>query len=333
MVFTKKVEEQIISFKNKKVLVWGDFILDEFIYTKTSRISREAPVLINRFQSSEVKPGGAGNVLMNLKALGAEPIPVGLYGKDEHGRKLLDYFNNMNINTSYMIEDKNYQTAVKSRIMAGGDNTKKQQILRIDKLHEDFGNIKSKKKFVANILELSNQVDALLISDYLNHSVKSEIYYQVLDTYKSKFIAIDSRFNLKDFRAYTIATPNAPEIRELYPSLKYGNKESYIEAGMRLLNESEAKNIVVKLGHKGMLIFNDSGVKEDLGIYGSSDIVDVTGAGDTVISLITLSMISGMSLLDSAKLATIGAGMVVMKAGTCPVYYEELADELKKNIE
>ena len=129
----KNLLHLVDNFGGKKVAVWGDLILDEYIFGNTRRISREAPVLILSYRKSEYSLGGAGNSILNLKTLGSEPLPIGVIGADENGKKILSILKQKNISTECMITDKKLQTPIKTRILAGEESTRKQQILRIDR--------------------------------------------------------------------------------------------------------------------------------------------------------------------------------------------------------
>lgn len=316
------------NFKGKKVIVWGDIILDEYVYTSTGRISREAPVLVTEYEYNELKPGGAGNVIMNLKSLGAEPVPVGFVGNDADGVELKKSLADNLIDISNLVEVNGYKTPKKSRILSGSDNTKKQQVLRID-----FLNNKDIPDTQISLLEqklagLADTADILLISDYLKKSVVPELFRVILENFRGKTVIIDSREHLLDYKGVTYATPNEPEIKSLFPGIRFETKEDFFNAGNELVNRLNAKGVVLKRGHKGMIVFEKDKKPVEIPIYGSQDIVDVTGAGDTVISLLSLSLSAGADLVLSARLANTGASMVVMKEGAYPLGLEELGDEL-----
>jgi len=325
----KELQEIIKKFLNKKVIVWGDLILDEYIYTTTGRISREAPVLVTEFESNEFKLGGAGNVVLNIKSLGAEPIPVGFIGDDSDGKILKEILNNNGIKLDYLIEAKDYKTPKKSRILSGGESTKKQQVLRIDKLNRSEIKDTLYNKIEKNLLNLLENVDLLIISDYIYESVKPDILNNIKRSFPSKLITIDSRNNLLKFHNTYIATPNEPEVKRMFPDNNFYSEKDFFKAGLELLEKIKAEGIILKRGHNGLIVFEKNKKPRIINIHGSSDIVDVTGAGDTVISVISLSLFSKANLFLSAQLANIAAGIVVMKEGTCPINYKELYNELK----
>ncbi len=318
----------IQNFADKKVVVWGDLILDEYVYTSSSRVSREAPVLITEFKSNEFKPGGAGNVVMNIKSLGGTPIPVGFIGRDHSGKELKQILKSSKITPDYLIELDNYFTPKKSRILSGGDNTKKQQVLRIDTLNKKIMDTAVyHEKLLPLFNELLQEAELLLISDYLSFSVNLDIFIKLRNSFPDKIFVIDSRKNLAKFANASYLTPNEPEIKQIFPDLDFLNEQDFYTAGNRLIKQLKIRGVVLKRGHKGMIVFKQGVAPENLPIHGSSDIVDVTGAGDTVISVISLSLLSGADLYTAARLANIAAGIVVMKAGACPIHFSELINE------
>jgi rfaE bifunctional protein kinase chain/domain len=325
----KELQEIIKKFLNKKVIVWGDLILDEYIYTTTGRISREAPVLVTEFESNEFKLGGAGNVVLNIKSLGAEPIPVGFIGDDLDGKILKEILNKSGIKLDYLIETKDYKTPKKSRILSGGESTKKQQVLRIDKLNRSEIKDTLYNKIEKNLLDLLENVDLLIISDYIYESVKPDILNNIKRYFPSKLITIDSRNNLLKFHNTYMATPNEPEVKKMFPDNNFYSEKDFFKAGLELLEKIKAEGIILKRGHNGLIVFEKNKKPRIINIHGSSDIVDVTGAGDTVISVISLSLLSKVNLFLSAQLANIAAGIVVMKEGAYPINYKELYNELK----
>ncbi|MGD2295627.1 MAG: bifunctional ADP-heptose synthase [Candidatus Aminicenantes bacterium] len=326
----KKLTEIIGSFSKKKVIVWGDIILDEYLYGTTRRISREAPVLILNYKKKEYALGGAGNSLLNLRALGAEPIPVGVIGRDPAGDKVLNILKNHRIPTQFIIKSQKFPTPTKSRILAGEETARKQQVLRID--HEgkvpeaDFIHT----KILNSLAELSDHAQALLISDYNYFVVKEDIYKKVLPRFRKANlpITLDSRFRLLNFKGVTVSTPNESEVEEAL-KLEFHNDEDLInKAGRYLLKQTDAEAILITRGSRGMVLFERRKSPWAIPVHGTKDIVDVTGAGDTVICVFSLALACGSSFRESARLANHAGSVVVMKKGTATV----TPDELKSSI-
>jgi rfaE bifunctional protein kinase chain/domain len=319
----------VSRFKNKKIIVWGDLILDQYVFTSAGRVSREAPVLVTEFEKNEYRLGGAGNVVMNLLTLGAVPLPVGFVGKDSSGEILLDLLREQGIGTDSLVAADGFQTPLKSRILSGGDNTKKQQILRIDTLPPGPVAERARLKLARTLFARLEQSDLLVLSDYLALAVFPVIFQTLKRKFPRLVSILDSRKNLLGFPGVTLATPNEPEIKNLFPEKKFLNDDDFVGAGSELLGKLGAEGVVLKRGHRGMLVFGRGEKPIRLDIYGTSQIVDVTGAGDTVLAVLGLGMACGASLLDSARLANIAGGIVVMHEGAYPIRRRELQDALR----
>jgi D-glycero-beta-D-manno-heptose-7-phosphate kinase len=322
------LKEIVKQFKGKRIIVWGDFILDEYIYTTTGRISREAPVLVTEFESNFFRLGGAGNVVMNINSLGAVPIPVGFIGKNSDGQTLKNILQQNNIVTDYLVELDSYRTPKKSRILSGGENTKKQQVLRIDTLNRFELEKAAYQKIEHILLDLLKDSDILIISDYLFESTIPAVLKKIRHHFPKKTVITDSRNHLPKFKDISIATPNEPEIKNIFPGKHFLKEEDFYFAGRELLERLNADGIIIKRGHKGMVIFEKEKKPVTIDIHGSSNIVDVTGAGDTVISILSLALATKADLVSAAKLANIAAGFVVMKEGAYPINTGELVNEL-----
>jgi D-beta-D-heptose 7-phosphate kinase/D-beta-D-heptose 1-phosphate adenosyltransferase len=319
----------VSRFRNKRIVVWGDLILDQYVYTSAGRVSREAPVLVTEFERNEYRLGGAGNVVMNLQTLGAVPLPVGFVGKDPSGDILLGLLRERGIATGSLIMADGFRTPLKSRILSGGDNTKKQQILRIDTLSPGTVGERARLKLARALAALLRGCDFLVLSDYLGQAVVPGIFQTLRRKFSGLACAADSRANLLGFPGVTLATPNEPEIKGLFPERRFLDEDDFLGAGDELLERLGAAGIVLKRGHRGMLVFRRGEKPVSLDIHGTSQIVDVTGAGDTVLAVLGLGLASRASLLDSARLANIAGGIVVMHEGAYPIRCRELQDALR----
>ena len=322
----KKLFNLIDSFSGKKIAVWGDLILDEYLYGNTRRISREAPVLILSYQDKELSLGGAGNSLLNLKALGAEPFPIGIVGRDESGEKILEILESKGISTKLIIKEKNFPTPIKTRILAGEDNTRKQQILRIDREGKVPEKAALRQRLGQYLAKARSQCHALLISDYNYFTVKEDIFSEFIPIFKRAKIPVtlDSRFRLLNFKGVTVATPNEPEVEHALNMEIHDSSKLLKEAGKRIVKKIESPALLITRGSKGMILFEKGKPPFSIPIHGPADIVDVTGAGDTVISVFTTAIASGASFRQAAFLANYAGGVVVMKKGTATVSPLEL---------
>lgn len=314
---------ELSAFSQKTIAVWGDMILDEYVFTTTSRVSREAPVLITEFEKNEFRLGGAGNVVMNILTLGAKPIPLGFIGRDPESRHLVEILREHGICCDFLVELDEYRTPLKSRILSGGANTRKQQILRIDRLPQQKIPAKKCQIFEERLQDAVKMVNGLILSDYLGYSVRSEIWSR-LQVPSSLPVMLDSRESLLAFKGVSVATPNEPEIRAAFPNMDFFSDETFLEAASLLCSHLHSQGIVLKRGAKGMIVLESGKEPVRIDIFGTDQIVDETGAGDTVLAVAGLSLAAGFSLEDAARLANIAAGIVVMKEGASPIEWEEL---------
>jgi len=316
----------IDRFPLLRIAVWGDFILDEYLYGYTRRISREAPVMIISYKSREFALGGAGNAALNLAALGVEAEAIGVVGADEGGREVRRLLARAGISDRAIITEKDFPTPLKTRILAGEENTKKQQILRIDREGEVPGKKALRAKLNAGLGRAAASCDALLVSDYDYRTVSEDLYdAAAVDCRKAGVpVSVDSRFRLSRFRGCTIATPNEPEVEAQLKTHLGDDRAEVVSAGRTLLRKLQSPALLITRGSKGMALFEKGKLPYFLPVSGSTDIVDVTGAGDTVIAVFTAALAAGASFREAARLANFAGGLVVMKKGTAVVRPLEL---------
>jgi len=315
------LQQLLRKFSGKRVVVLGDLVADVFVYGEISRISREAPVLVLNHRETQTVPGGGANAVHNLRALGAEPLPVGILGDDEAGSQLITYFQKLGIATSGIRMSKSYRTPTKMRILAGAVHSQRQQIVRLDSGGPANGMIE--RPFLERKLKsLLPRASALLVSDYGYGWIKPDLISGIA---RRKIPStIDSRFGLKEFGGMTAATPNEPEV-EAALGIQIGNDTGKLEwAGRTLLRQLKHEALLITRGKDGMALFERSKKTRHIPIHGSDEITDVTGAGDTVIAAFTLALAAGGSFYDAARIANYAGGIVVMKHGTRPVTYDEL---------
>jgi rfaE bifunctional protein kinase chain/domain len=326
----KRLLAIIDKFPLKKIAVWGDYILDEYPYGTTRRISREAPVLILSYKNQQFFLGGAGNSILNIKALGAVPYPIGVIGGDRPGQKILQILKREGISTQGIFQQKQFKTPMKTRILAGEETTRKQQILRIDREEKIPESANIKRNLQKVLRDVNKKIDALLISDYNYLTVKESIYEHLLPSFKKAKIpvALDSRFRLTQFKGVTIATPNEPEVEWALKIEINDDSQILKQAGKEILRKTQAKAILITRGSKGMMLFEKNKPPLSIPVHGTTDIVDVTGAGDTVISVFTLALASGATFKEAALLANHAGGLVVMKKGTATISPSELKEAI-----
>lgn len=325
------------AFPARRVAVIGDLIADEFIYGRVARVSREAPVLILQYDSTQIVPGGAGNAANNVAALGGRTQIVGLTGKDEAGRRL--HASLAHVNTRGLLSPQGYCTPVKTRILAGGVHTAKQQIVRIDRVVSSDYDASSRAAFKRAALKAAAECDAILMSDYGTGLVTPELAAALSSKVDGRArrravpIVIDSRYDLLKYRGLTACTPNESEVEQMLGTRIGDNLKALERAGRELLKRTRMNAVLITRGSRGMAVFEPDRQTMHVPIFGSDEVADVTGAGDTVIATLALAIAAGGSFDEAARLANYAAGLVVMKRGTATVSPEELREAIEKGIE
>jgi rfaE bifunctional protein kinase chain/domain len=324
-VSTQRLLQLIARFSGRRVLVLADLVVDEFLYGRVERVSREAPVLILQYDGTDARLGGGANAIHNIRSLGAVPLPLGVVGRDAHGARLRGLLRENGISTSRVIVEPSYVTPVKTRILAGGVHSTKQQMVRIDKATRlRDGNPARRKAF--RLFRALPRVDAILLSDYGFGLLDSKLVQAAIALGKRRGIpvTVDSRFDLMRFRGMTAVTPNEPEV-EAALGMRIGLASGRLEsAGRRLLRRLQTSAVLVTRGSDGMALFEPGQPTRHIPIYGTDQVADVTGAGDTVIATFTLALAAGASPLEASLLANYAGGIVVMKRGTATLEREEL---------
>jgi rfaE bifunctional protein kinase chain/domain len=316
------------AFARQTICVLGDFVLDEFVSSEISRVSREAPVLILRRGASEVYPGGAANAVNNLADLGARVLPIGVVGDDEGGRALLDCFRRKHVDTSRIMRVRGWTTPTKTRFLAGWTHTTEQQVLRVDREPASELAENVREALARKARSTARRAAAVLVSDYGLGAATPALVRGL----RAKCITLDSRFRLLEYRdaGVTAATPNEPELESAYQAAIGTNTGRLEELGQRALRDLGVASLVVTRGKDGMAVFErESSPVRHIPIYGSDTPIDVTGAGDTVIAVFTLALAAGASFLEAAHLANYAGGIVVMKRRTATVTRAELEAALR----
>jgi len=301
------------------------------LYGSTTRISREAPALVVRRESDEIRPGGAGNAMMNTAALGARVIAVGFLGSDDTGAELRAVLDAAGIDTTHLVARDDAPTPVKTRIMAGGRHTVRQQILRIDADRawppDDAARERVREALAASL----EDADALLISDYGMGNVCPETVTEIIKPLRDRgaVVTADSRDALMAYRGVGVVTPNEDEVEAALDIPAGGLGDELDNAGGRLLAELACDAVLITRGSRGMSLFQADGTTTHLPIHGTDEIADVTGAGDAVIAAFTNASVVGASMLEAARIANVAAALAVMKRGTAAVPAAELRAALQ----
>ncbi len=323
-----RLRSLIGDFRKKRVLVIGDMVVDEYIIGKPARIAREAPVLILELNEERIIPGGATNVAVNARMLGAEVFLAGVVGDDTPGKRLRRAIAELEMHQEGLFTDGDRPTSTKTRIMAGSPQIVQQHIVRIDRVDASDVGEPCKGQIIAYIRAILPAIDAVVLSDYENGVISPEIIAACVPLARElgKIIVVDSHGSLFRFQGVTALTPNQPEA-ELTLGVTINTLAELNEAGQHLLDGSHARGVLITRGAEGMSLFEAGKPPLRLPIHPlnhASEIVDTNGAGDTVAATFTLALTAGASMAEAAYLANVAAALVVRRLGCASNTPEEL---------
>jgi D-glycero-beta-D-manno-heptose-7-phosphate kinase len=310
-----------------RVAVIGDAIADEFVYGRVARVSREAPVLILEYDSTEVVPGGAGNAANNVAAMGGSALLAAVIGRDEPARRLLKSLHRR-VNPRTVIRTPRRGTTIKTRILAGGIHSAKQQVVRIDRVANGAIDKTTRDAFFRAAVSAAMRSDAVLVSDYGGTLVSPAVVSKLRRELKSAGhvvpILVDSRYRLLNYNGLTACTPNESEVEQAL-GIRINDDSRVLErAGRQILEQTKMQAVLITRGSRGMALFVPGEPTVHIPIFGSDEIADVTGAGDTVMATMALALAAGATFELAARLANYAGGLVVMKRGTATVSAAEL---------
>jgi rfaE bifunctional protein kinase chain/domain len=314
------------KFPNKKIVIVGDLVADQFLHGTIARVSREAPVFILRHDETETLAGAAANAAVNVASLKGNAVLVGAVGKDANGEALMEKLRASKVNCEFVIASGEIKTTTKVRVLAGQHYAPRQQVIRIDYENKNEISAELQDNLKNNLLLAAAGADAVIISDYNYGVANTEIFSLAAEISKNKDIPllIDSRFRLRDFPNATTATPNQEEVEQILG-------RNFTESGCaELCKNLGYEALLVTRGNDGMLLIENGKSPVHIEAVGAREPIDVTGAGDTVIAAYALGLASGLSFAESAALANHAGGIVVMKKGTASVDLDELTVSIEK---
>lgn len=314
------------QFKDKKILVIGDVMLDKYIWGDVSRISPEAPVQVVNVVKESYSPGGAANVANNVAALNAKSLMVGIVGNDITKDQLIQELKKKNIDVSGLINDENKRTIRKVRVFG-----RSQQLLRFDYEKKGYVSVETENNIFDFVSGKLDEINAIIISDYAKGTITKNLMEKIimLCNEKNKIIVIDPKPKHKRFyKNATLISPNHKEAHEMNDFTEDSPTNADIEnMGKKLLKEV-CSNILITKGEKGMSLFEKDGKITNIPTF-AKEVYDIIGAGDTSVATLTLALASGANLEEAAIIANHAAGITVGKIGTSTVSLEEL----KRSIE
>jgi len=314
-------------FARAEVVVVGDFVADEYVIGETERISREAPVLIVRYERTEIRAGCAGNAALNLAALGVVVRAVGVVGEDDLGTQLLDTLAGARVDVSGILRLPDRPTESKMRILAGGRSTRRQQIVRVDRGPKGPLSSAATARVVRELKRAAKGARAILASDYGSGLVNSETLLTLRELKQAGTpLCGDSRYHLRQFVGFSMVKPNEPELEAASGvSLEGAGLE---RAARVLLRRLACEELLVTRGKNGLSLFRRGCPPLHVPAHGRKDAVDVTGAGDAVAAAYTAAVAAGADPSAAARLANVAGALVVQKSGTATVTSDELRSEL-----
>jgi D-beta-D-heptose 7-phosphate kinase/D-beta-D-heptose 1-phosphate adenosyltransferase len=313
----------ISDFENRKILVIGDVILDHYIWGRVNRISPEAPVPVVEVTRENFLLGGAANVANNIVSLGAQAAVVGINGNDIAGEAVRGLLEQKGVDCSGIFTE-NRPTTVKTRVIAHN-----QQVVRFDREDSKYVDGKILKAVTSHIGSMLSRYDAVIISDYKKGMVSAELVRNVLKKTEPKkmFVAVDPKIgHFHCYHGVSLITPNIAEATN-GSGIEISDERSLTKAGKALMKKLSVKAVLITRGEQGMSLFEQKKITHIPTV--ARKVYDVTGAGDTVISVFTLARASGANMEEAAIIANHSAGIVVGEVGTAVATPEELVNSFR----
>lgn len=324
---TQKLLGIIKKFTRARILIIGDIMLDEFVWGKVSRISPEAPVPVVEVTKEDIMFGGAANVLQNISALGGHGMLLGVIGNDYNGERMLEMLREKDYSTEGILIDPFRPTSIKTRVIA-----QHQQVVRFDRETKDELSKKTFSGMIEFLRTRLREFDAVIVSDYGKGLINRDVITTILEHKKRNGITVSVDPKIRNFRFYkgvTVITPNQKEAEEAC-GFEIDSPQALVKAGMQILKRYETDAILITRGEHGMSLFQkDGGIKHIPTV--AKEIYDVTGAGDTVISTLSLALAAKAPWIDACIISNHAAGIVVGKVGTATASRKELETSIRNN--
>ena len=307
-----------------KILVAGDLLCDIYTIGKAKRISPEAPVAVLNVDFEDQRPGGAGNVILNLASLGAEVVPLGRIGNDFIGNYLKDFFINEKISIEGLFTENGYKTPIKNRMIAD-----QQQIVRVD--YETITTISEmlEQEIIEKLPTILKDIQILAISDYGKGFLTSSLLSELISQANQKGIPIITDPKGTDFQKYAGTTVLKPNLGEAYAAANLSLQAPIEKVAEKILKSTEVQVLMITRSEEGMSLFYKNGERQDF-LVEVREVKDVTGAGDSVLAVMALSLANGLSLEDGAKLSNIAGGIAIEHLGCARIGLPELARRVLK---
>lgn len=326
-ISSRRAQSIIEKFKDARVLVIGDLIMDHFIWGRVRRISPEAPVPVVEVTSESIMLGGSANVFNNIHSLGGSALLTGVVGDDEDGKKLVSRLKGMGVPSGGIVVDPKRPTTIKTRVIAHN-----QQVVRFDRENSDRISAESSAKVLKYIKRAAREADVVVISDYAKGLVTESLVEEIVRVCSKLGIplAVDPKVEHFDYyRGAAIVTPNNHEA-SVASGIEIEDPESLHRAGEVLINRLGCPALLITRGEHGMSLF-ERGSDTHIPTV-AKEVYDVSGAGDTVIGTLALALGAGASYKEAAVLANFAAGVVVGKLGTATLGPDELSSAVSAGL-
>ena len=327
----KKILDNLNKLKEPRILVIGDFAIDEMVFGQTERISREAPVLILEHSETKIILGTASNAANNISSLNLGKVgAIGVLGDDYYGKVLINALNEAKINTDFMVVDKERKTTTKTRISGSCSQSVTQQIVRIDRQTKTPVTGEVEKKIIENIKKAMPMYDGVILSDYHLGCLTQNVITSAIEEAKklNKIIVADIQKEMEKYKGVTAITPNQPDT-EKFVSKFIKDDKTLNEAGLELMNKLDLKTLLITRGENGMAVFEKGKEPVKIPAFNKKEVFDVTGAGDTVVAAFTLALCAGISAKEAAIIGNTAASIVIRHFGCHTTNIDEIEFELK----
>lgn len=320
-----KLDQALKRLSSANVLVIGDLLLDVYTIGKARRISPEAPVAIIHVEKEEHRAGGAGNVVLSLLSLGAKVVAIGRVGNDLAGDRLVDSLRKEGVKTDAIIRQEGYITPVKNRVIA-----QSQQIVRVDyeqaiPLPED-----NEKEIIDRLPSLMTNIQIVAISDYGKNFLSRTLLAAVIACAKAKGIPIIADPKGADFTKYSGVTLIKPNLSEAFAAARLTEHAPLEHVAKNIFESTESQYLMVTRSEAGISLFHSNGVREDFPVR-AREVKDVTGAGDTVLAMLTYAVANGLNYGEAVQLCNVAAGLAIQHVGCARVTLAEIAHSIAQD--
>jgi rfaE bifunctional protein kinase chain/domain len=316
------------SFNGLKIAIVGDMMLDCYFRGEVKRISPEAPVPVLEVENEFYRFGGAANVALNILKLGGIPYPIGVIGNDNDGRIFKSLAEDSKINLSGLIIDESRPTTAKTRVIAHN-----QHVVRIDKESKKYLSAEVQGKLAKFVEDNIGNLDAIILQDYNKGVLTPSLIEKIISLANEKniLITVDPKFNnFFLFKNVTVIKPNRKEAEDVL-GMKLRNDDDIIKAGMKILEKTNAANVVLTLSEEGIAVFEKNKPVKRMPTV-AQIVADVSGAGDTVISTLTMALAAKANIIEACYLANYAGGIVCEEVGIIPIELDKLFDTIRKEI-